>query len=69
MRQLLERLLQGFKGLSTAKKAAFILVLVASLAGIIALSILSNRIDFRVLYSNLSDEDAAAIVAKLKTAL
>jgi flagellar M-ring protein FliF len=30
------------------------------------LSILSNRIDFRVLYSNLSDEDAAAIVAKLK---
>lgn len=64
--QLLGRLMQGFKGLSPAQRLALTLVVGASLVGMIALVVWTNRLDYQVLYSRLSEEDAAAVVSKLK---
>jgi len=64
--QFLGRLAQGFKGLSPAQKVVLTLVVVGSVMGIIALVVWTNRLDYGVLYPDLSQEDAAAIVSRLK---
>jgi flagellar M-ring protein FliF len=64
--QLLFRLIQGFKGLSPAQRVAFVLIVGGTLIGLITLVVWTNRIDYGVLYSNLSEKDAGAIAQKLK---
>src|ERR1700748_39225 len=61
--------LQGFwAGLPTAKRVALVFFTVAVLVGLSLISVLGSREHYATLYSELSTEDAAQIVEKLKTA-
>lgn len=61
--------LQGFwAGLPTAKRIALVFFTVAALVGVSLISVLGSREHYSTLYSELSTEDAAQIVEKLKTA-
>ena len=61
--------LQGFwAGLPTAKRVALVFFTVAVLVGVSLISVLGSREHYATLYSELSTEDAAQIVEKLKTA-
>ncbi len=64
--QFMDRLMQGFKGLSPVQRVMLPLVIGATLIGVIALVVWTNQPEYGVLYSNLSEEDAAAVVLKLK---
>ncbi len=64
--QFMGRLMQGFRSLSPVQRVLLPLVFGASIVGVIALVLWSNQPDYGTLYSNLSEEDAAAIVVKLK---
>jgi len=54
-------------GLSPARKFSFFLVLVLVVAGLIAIILWGNRIDYRPLYTDLNPQDANAIVEALKS--
>jgi flagellar M-ring protein FliF len=64
--QLMSQLMERFRKLSPVQQVALPLVFGAILIGVITLVVWSNQPDFGVLYSNLSEKDAAAIVMKLK---
>jgi flagellar M-ring protein FliF len=57
---------KGFSVLPVAKKASILAVMVASVVGIMVLVYVANSTEYRVLFSNLSSEDAGNIVSKLK---
>lgn len=57
---------KGFNALSGGKKISILAGIGASVLAIMALVYFSNAVDYRVLFSNLSSEDAGNIVAKLK---
>ena len=56
----------GFASLTPARKASILLATVLTLAGIGFLVYLTGQIEYRVLFSNLSSEDAGSIVNKLQ---
>lgn len=56
----------GFASLTPARKASILLATVITLAGISFLVYLTGQIEYRVLFSNLSSEDAGSIVNKLQ---
>ena len=64
--QFLGRLIQGFRALSPAQRVVFTLVVGGGLIAMIVFVVWSNRPDYGVLYSNLVEKDAAAVVSKLK---
>lgn len=64
--QFLGRLMQGFKGLSPVQRVAITVAVGGGLIAMIILGVWANRPDYGVLYSNLSERDAAAVVSKLK---
>jgi flagellar M-ring protein FliF len=64
--QLMSQLVERFRKLSPVQQVALPLVFGVILIGVITLVVWSNQPDFGVLYSNLSEKDAAAIVMKLK---
>lgn len=63
---LINQLKLIFKGLSTGKLIAMIFIVGGAVAGFAFLIIWSGKTEFHPLYSNMTPEDAAAVVAKLK---
>lgn len=57
---------KGFNTLPTGKKISILAGIGASVLAVMILVYFSNAVDYRVLFSNLSSEDAGNIVAKLK---
>jgi flagellar M-ring protein FliF len=62
----LERIWRGLDALPGPRKMALAIVIVLIMASIITFVYFTNQEDYRVLYSNLTGEDAASIVTKLK---
>lgn len=54
------------KGLSTTKKVVLLLVILGTVACMSMIMIWAGRPEFKVLYSNISSEDAGAILSRLK---
>lgn len=65
MIQSLSKMWSGFEALSSGKKISIIMVLMITVASIILLVYLTTQVEYRVLFSNLSNEDAGNIVSKL----
>jgi flagellar M-ring protein FliF len=63
--QLLTKLWQGFNSLSSGRKISVFAVVLITAASIVLMVYLTNQVEYRVLFSNLSAEDAGHIVAKL----
>jgi len=63
--QSLSKLWSGFESLSSGKKISIVMVLLITVASIILLLYLTTQVEYRVLFSNLSNEDAGNIVSKL----
>src|SRR5689334_16070061 len=55
-----------FQGLSLRQRVSLILVAVLAAAALYAFTKWNHNRDFKPLYSDLSQEDAAAVLAKLK---
>ncbi len=66
MSELVKRLADPIMALPPARRWMVVVVAVASILGFGALIALSNRVDYRPLFSNLNSEDAGEIVKKLK---
>jgi flagellar M-ring protein FliF len=67
-RAFLKQLTDFWQSLPTAKRIALVFFTSAVLIGVTLLSVLGSRDHYATLYSELSAEDAAQIVEKLKTA-
>lgn len=66
MADFLQPFNQNLGGMSLQRKALLLMVAAGLVAGTVVLYLWTQRPDYQVLYSNLSSEDAGAIVAKLK---
>jgi flagellar M-ring protein FliF len=64
--QLLSDFWKGFSVLPPARMMIILLVAAATVAGVWGLVYWANQADYKVLFSNLSAEDASGIVAKLQ---
>jgi flagellar M-ring protein FliF len=63
--QFLTKLWNGFDALSSGRKMAIVMVILITVASIVLMVYLTNQVEYRVLFSNLSVEDAGNIVGKL----
>lgn len=63
--QSLSKFWKGFEALSSGKKVSIVMVLAATAASILLLIYLTGQVEYRVLFSNLTNEDAGNIVGKL----
>lgn len=63
--QFLTRLWNGFDALSSSRKMAVSVVVLITAASIAMMIYFTNQVEYRVLFSNLSAEDAGNIVGKL----
>lgn len=63
--QYLTKVWSGFESLSSGKKISIVMVLLITAASIFLLVYLTTQVEYRVLFSNLSNEDAGNIVSKL----
>ncbi len=63
--QSLTKLWTGFESLSSGKKISILMVLLLTAATIFLLIYLTTQVEYRVLFSNLSNEDAGNIINKL----
>lgn len=61
-----ERILTGYGALSPVRQVLLLLIVSGALAGVVAGFLWSREPDMQVLFSNLTQEDAGAIVAKLR---
>lgn len=66
MAELIEKVNENLAQLSLGRKIALLLLLTGVIAGAVVLWLWAQTPDFRTLYANLSPEDAAAIMEKLK---
>ncbi len=66
MNPVIERIITRFKEMSLARKMALGFLTLVVIAGFITLFIWTNKTQFRVAYSGLTKEDAAAVVGILK---
>jgi len=66
MKKIVEQFRAVFKAMPVSKKIFMALVLGLVVAGFALMFLWANQIDYQVLYSNLSQEDAAGIVSKLR---
>ena len=64
--QFLSNIGRTFGGLTATRKISLVVVTLLTLAGIWGMVTVSNRTEYRVLFANLSAEDAGSIVDKLK---
>ncbi|MDD2671186.1 MAG: hypothetical protein PHW43_02150, partial [Syntrophales bacterium] len=65
-RQFLLQLWKGFNTLAPQRKMTILAVTAASIIGMGLLVFMAGQHDYKVLFSNLSSEDAGNIVAKLQ---
>ena len=63
--QFLTKLWNGFDALSSSRKMSISLVVLITIASIALMIYFTNQVEYRVLFSNLSAEDAGNIVGKL----
>ncbi len=63
--QSLSKIWSGFDSLSSGKKISIVMVLLITAASIFLLVYLTTQVEYRVLFSNLSNEDAGNIVSRL----
>jgi flagellar M-ring protein FliF len=63
--QLLSKLWKGFESLSSGRKISVIMVTLITAASIGLMVYMTNQVEYRVLFSNLTSEDAGNIVSKL----
>lgn len=66
LQRFLTQVWKGFNTLTPSKKVSILAISAATLIGIGLLVFMANQADYRVLFSNLSNEDAGNIVAKLQ---
>ena len=66
MKRVIEQFRAAFKAMPVSKKISMALVLGLVVVGFVLMFLWANQIDYQVLYSNLSQEDAASIVSKLR---
>lgn len=66
LQQFLNQVWKGFNTLPSSKKISLLAIAAATLIGIGILVYMVHQTDYRVLFSNLSNEDAGHIVAKLQ---
>jgi flagellar M-ring protein FliF len=66
MPEYLSQLNQGFANMSMGRKVFLLVTLATSLAGLSVLWLWLQKPDLQVLYTNLSTDDAGAVVAKLR---
>ena len=66
MKSLIEQFVQVFKALPTSKKVSMAVVLGLVAAGFALMFVWANQVDYQLLYSSLSQEDAGNIVSKLR---
>ena len=66
MKALIEQFLAVFKAMPTTKKITMVVVAAVALSGFAVMFFWANKVDYQVLYSSLSSEDAGNIVAKLR---
>ena len=64
--QSMENLRKGFETLTPVRKMTITVTAFLTLAGIAALVLFAHSIEYRVLFSNLSSEDAGLIVSRLQ---
>jgi flagellar M-ring protein FliF len=64
--QTANQLINVYKGLSTGKRVALVLMVALVLGGLSLMVHLANRPDYRLLFSNLSPQDAGTVIDKLK---
>jgi flagellar M-ring protein FliF len=64
--QFFEKIRQSFTELAPARKISILIAVGITLSALAAMMYLANRTDYKVLFSQLSSEDASAIVTKLK---
>jgi flagellar M-ring protein FliF len=64
--EFLSKLLAGFSSLDRARKTSLLVAAVVTLASIALLVYWTGQVEYRVLFSNLSTEDAGNIVSKLQ---
>ncbi|HWA76090.1 MAG TPA: flagellar basal-body MS-ring/collar protein FliF [Polyangiaceae bacterium] len=67
LRAIFQQLAAFWAKLSTPKRVALVTLTIASLVGVLAVATIGSREHYAYLYTELSTEDAAAIVEKLKT--
>jgi flagellar M-ring protein FliF len=65
--QLWEQVRTIVKGMSWGRRALLIALTAAVLVGVVGVVIYASQPEYRVLYSNLSPEDAGAVTAKLQS--
>ena len=61
MKTLIEQFVQVFKALPTSKKVSMAVVLGLVAAGFALMFVWANQVDYQLLYSSLSQEDAGNI--------
>jgi flagellar M-ring protein FliF len=66
LQQLMIQFWRGFNALAPSRRMTILGVAAASLLGMGLLIYMANQVDYRVLFSNLSNEDAGNIVARLQ---
>lgn len=66
MKTLIEQSVAVFKALPTSQKVSMAVVLGLVAAGFALMFFWANQVDYQLLYSNLSQEDAGNIVSKLR---
>ncbi|MEK6576421.1 MAG: flagellar M-ring protein FliF, partial [Nitrospirota bacterium] len=62
----LEQFKTSIGNISLGRKIAALLIIAGSIAGLTIFTLWANKQEMSVLYSNLSAEDAGAVIAKLK---
>ncbi len=66
MKTLIEQFVAVFKALPTSRKVSMAVVLGLVAVGFAMMFFWANQVDYQLLYSNLSQEDAGSIVSKLR---
>jgi flagellar M-ring protein FliF len=66
MKAFIDQLLTVFRAMPTSKKAAMAIVSSLVLAGFAVMFLWANKIDYQVLFTSLSSEDAGHIIEKLR---
>ncbi len=66
MMTFIEQFIAAFKALPASKKVSIVAVLAVLIAGFATMFLWVKTVDYQLLYTNLSSEDAGKIVLKLK---
>jgi flagellar M-ring protein FliF len=64
--QMLSNAWKNFNALAMAKKVSLVVVTAVTILGIMGVIYYTGQVDYRVLFSNLSSEDASSIISKLQ---